>query len=75
MIGKPAADQILDALRADPGRGLSRTQISAIFARHLMATVIESALGELEVSGKARCERTPTAGRPREVWYAIESAK
>lgn len=68
--GDPVADDILEALRASEGRGLSRTDIRDLFGRHKSADRINGALGELLKLGRVRKEDVPTGGRPSERWYA-----
>jgi hypothetical protein len=68
--GDPVADDILEALRAAGGEGLSRTEIRDLFGRHKSADRINGALGELMKLGRVCKEDVPTGGRPTERWYA-----
>lgn len=67
-LGDPAADRILEALRA--GEELSRTAIFDLFGRHTSQARIESALRLLASLGLAHWKNRPTGGRPVEVWLA-----
>jgi hypothetical protein len=65
-LGDPVADAILRALHNGE---LSRTEISALFARHQTAAQISLALAALEECGLARpFKRSNGGGRPTEVW-------
>ena len=68
--GDPVADDILEALRASEGEGLSRTDIRDLFGRHKGADRINGALGLLLKLGRAGKEDVPTGGRPVERWHA-----
>jgi hypothetical protein len=70
-LGDPDADAILNALRVKPA-GLTRTEISDLFARNLSAARIDRALVTLLKANLARCERDTGAngGRPAERWFA-----
>jgi hypothetical protein len=69
-LGDPVADEIRDVLKVNP-EGLSRTQLSAHFGRNRSAEVISCALATLAESGMAKKEVRETAGRPRELWFAM----
>jgi hypothetical protein len=69
-IGDPVADEILSALRVAPN-GMTRTEISNLFGRHRDASQISAALSLLANLGRARCERTETAGRAAETWFIL----
>jgi hypothetical protein len=72
VLGDPAADTILRALRAAYPTGMTRSDISGLFGRHLAGNKIESALARLYASKKIRFEtHNSTGGRPRETWFAI----
>jgi len=68
-LGDPDADAILMAMRAQPV-GMTRTEISALFARNLSAERIERALATLHGRGLAKFQQEKTAGRPVEKWFA-----
>ena len=68
--GDPTADRILAALRAAPF-GLTRTEISALFAGNMPAQAIERALGVLARAGLAYPTSEATDGRPAERWHAV----
>lgn len=67
--GDPVADQITEALKANPG-GLKKTEISAIFGRHKTADEINRALTLLQKAGRIRREEETTSGRTAEKWFA-----
>jgi hypothetical protein len=70
--GDELADLIFEELKAASPDGLTRTQISELFSRHVKATRIRAALRTLEESGKAYMKRQKTGerGAPTERWYA-----
>lgn len=68
--GNPDADQITQALRRSD-RGLTRTEISSLFGRHLSAARIGRALLTLHERGLAYPETEETGGRPTERWHSI----
>jgi len=65
--GSADADEILDALRANP-EGLNRTQLNDLFHGHRSSRQIAEALAVLQESGLIRSQKTPTEGRPTEKW-------
>jgi hypothetical protein len=67
--GNPDADQIIHALRRS-SRGLSRTEISNLFGRHLSAPRIGRALLALAERNLAYPETEETGGRPTERWFS-----
>jgi hypothetical protein len=69
-IGDPTADQILAALRSARPNGLTRLDLTNLFARNRSAAEIGRALGLLLRLGKARTDRIHTGGRPAEMWFA-----
>jgi hypothetical protein len=67
-MGDEIADAIMAAIRI---RGsMDRTDIGALFARHVARDRIERALVALETADRIRRDAEPTGGRPREVWHA-----
>jgi hypothetical protein len=68
-LGDPVADLTIAALRANRG-GLTRTEISNLFGNNSTSQEIDRGLNLLMECGLARCDRTPTGGRPVERWYA-----
>jgi hypothetical protein len=70
MFGDPIADSILAALRQSPD-GLTRTQISEVFGRHVDAPQLARGLQTLQALGLATPEERPTAGRPATTWRAV----
>jgi hypothetical protein len=73
-LGDRTADAILWVLRRTPA-GLTRTEISNLFGRHLPASELERALGTLLRAGKAACRSETTGGRPIERWFAIPTSR
>ena len=71
--GDPLAEQIHAALARSPD-GLTRTQIRDLCQRNLPAERIDHALAALAAAGRATRQRTPTAGRPAELWTATPTA-
>jgi hypothetical protein len=67
--GDPDMDAILAALRSAPD-GMTRTQISSLFARHLSTSRIDQALASLLKANLIRVEKVRTTGRPMEIWRA-----
>jgi hypothetical protein len=66
--GDPVADQITDALKANPS-GLKRTEISALFGRHKNADQLNRALMTLLKAGRIRRVEETTSGRTAERWF------
>jgi hypothetical protein len=71
--GDPLAEHIHAALTRSPN-GLTRTQIRDLCQRNLPADRVEQALTTLAATGRAQPHRTPTAGRPAELWTATATA-
>ena len=71
-LGDPIQDTIYAALQQHPA-GLTRTEIAALFAKHVKSDVIERGLTFLRHVGRVRQETHPTSGRPTEHWYAEEA--
>jgi hypothetical protein len=63
----PEVESILRELRGNP-TGVTRTQISGLFARHRDTSQIDRALRSLSERGLAHRVVEPTAGRPVERW-------
>lgn len=70
-VGDATADTILAALRIAPA-GLSRTDISDLFARHRNAAEIMNALDKLKKLGHAFVRASETAGRHEQRWFASD---
>jgi hypothetical protein len=74
-LGDPVSDTILGALRTAGSSGLTRTEMSNLFARHVQANQISRALGDLARKGMATQRRSEaSAGRPAEIWIATGAA-
>ena len=67
-LGDPAADAILEALKAAPG-GLTRTEINNLFGRNLSADRLQAAIGELLRLGFIGIAKSETGGRPSERFF------
>ena len=68
-VGDAAADTILAALRLTSA-GLTRTNISNLFARHRNAAEITRALDHLQKLGHAQVVASNTDGRNEQRWFA-----
>ena len=69
--GDPVADTIYAALNGAGTDGMSRTDISNLFKRHMSAERIGQALAFLLETGRAEPKQnTDTGGRPSEWWFA-----
>jgi len=70
-LGNTVADRILGELREHP-EGLTRTEISAVFANNINAAKLSAALGYLSKHGRvfAKSEESGGRGRPTERWFA-----
>jgi hypothetical protein len=69
MLGDAVADAIMQALRAAPD-GMTRAEISALFARHQSSVRIGAALNLLATKGVAMSVKKETNGRYAEVWVS-----
>jgi hypothetical protein len=72
-LGDNVADDIMRALQNAGREGMSRTAIRDLFGRHQSADRISAALALLASRGRARTETRQTAGRPTEIWIAMEA--
>ena len=68
-LGDPVADEILRALRERP-EGMTRTELSHHFGRHLSSEQIGRALSVLARGNFVASTTEKTAGRPVERWRA-----
>jgi hypothetical protein len=68
-LGDPVADEILRALRKS-GSGMTRSEIRDVFNKHKTAAQIDQSLVSLFEAGTVNRRFEPTAGRPREIWFA-----
>lgn len=66
-LGDPIADRIDAALRDHPA-GLGRTELSALFGRHVRSRQLDSALELLTEHKRITTHREDTAGRPRTIY-------
>jgi Protein of unknown function (DUF3987) len=73
-LGEPLADEILRALRTHAD-GMTRNELMDYFDRHKSSGQIQQALKLLEEQGLATRQRVETAGRPREVWRSVRTAR
>ncbi len=69
-LGDPIADTILASLRSNPN-GLSRTEISNLFKRHIESSQILRALVALQELGIVDMKLVMTDGRSKEIWVAV----
>lgn len=65
--GDPVADRIREALADSGPDGMTRTQLSHLFGRHVSSDRIGQALSQLAAMGVAARQITQTEGRPLEV--------
>jgi hypothetical protein len=72
-LGDPVADQIMAALRRSD-RGLTRTEISNLFDRHVSAGQMNRALGALMGTSMITMLKIETGGRPAESYAAAKEA-
>jgi hypothetical protein len=73
LIGDPAADTIVKALRTRP-QGLTRWEINQLFQGNKRAAEIDRALGLLAKLGRANFEKEDTGGkRPAERWFSVRN--
>jgi hypothetical protein len=70
----PTARRIAEALDAAP-EGLSKTQIRALFHRHVSKERIDLALEQLTTLGRIHCHIEPGRGRPATLWEAAGDTK
>jgi Protein of unknown function (DUF3987) len=64
----PRMDRLTRAIDAAGQAGLSRTEVSALFGRHLPRAVLDELLAELVEGGGYEMARTDTGGRAAEVY-------
>jgi 5S rRNA maturation endonuclease (ribonuclease M5) len=72
LVGDNTADTIQDALRAASPNGMTRTEISALFSRHVATSQISTALDLLRRLGRARVGLTLSGRHKIETWFSIE---
>ena len=68
--GNRLADDILLALKAAAGAGMSQNDIINHFSRHETAAALGKALATLQQAKLAHCQTQKTAGRPVKRWFA-----
>jgi hypothetical protein len=68
-------ERILDLLAMAKGRRLKRSQLTAkLNSNHPQWENYDTALRQLEIAGKVRCEKRIGAsgrGRPGEIWFTV----
>jgi hypothetical protein len=74
-LGDNVADDIQRALQNAGREGMSRTAIRDLFGRHQSADRIGAALALLASGGRAKMETRQSAGRPTEIWIAVEARR
>jgi hypothetical protein len=74
-LGDNVADDILRALQHAGREGMTRTAIRDLFGRHQSADRIGAALALLASGGRAKMETRQSAGRPTEIWIAMEARR
>jgi hypothetical protein len=75
LFGDAVADAIREALLFAGDEGMSRTDIGAIFGRHVKSARIDAALRTLEAAGLVTRGRRETGGRPSEIWRCAPAQK
>ena len=70
VIRESMANRTMEALR-DSHKGLTRTEISALFNRYRPASEIVQVLVSLHKRGLIRCEIQKTKGRSVERWFSV----
>jgi hypothetical protein len=73
VVGDDIADAILGALRADSPNGITRTDISAVFQRHVASARISLALDLLRRLGLAESKIALSGRHKVETWFAVTS--
>jgi hypothetical protein len=73
--GNPLADRLLARIVAAGEDGTTRGELRAAVSHDMDTSRFDGALAHLERCLLARCEREPTAGRPRERWFAEPGGK
>ncbi len=68
--GDPNADRIRDSLNAAGANGMNKTDLHAIFKRHISGDALDRAVKQLESMGIARRETMRSEGRSMEMWFA-----
>jgi hypothetical protein len=74
LVGDDVADTILQALRVASPNGITRTEISALFSRHVSSSRLSLSLDLLRRLGRARVGVTLSNRHKIETWFAIEGA-
>ncbi len=73
--GNPHADRIATALGAAGDKGLTRTEISALFQKNLSSAVINDALETLRLAGNVVSRKKGgTGGAPVERWFTTDGS-
>jgi hypothetical protein len=71
VVGDKKADRIYAALLAKGEKGMSQSEIRALFSRNLEKDRIDEALELLTKAHLAECNREKTDGRPRTIWRVV----
>ncbi len=74
LTGNSTADRIEAELQAQPD-GLTRTELTSLFANNYPAAKLTEALELLHNAGRVEQEREATGGRPAERWRATGTKK
>jgi hypothetical protein len=72
--GVNVEDKLLTALLASP-HGLTRTEISSLFSRHMNASELDQMLNSMRIRGLIESVVEATLGRPVEGWFLVRTAK
>ncbi|QGN58080.1 DUF3987 domain-containing protein [Nostocoides sp. HKS02] len=69
-LGNSRLDALFDALVAAGDKGLTRSELNAVFSNNLPRGALDAMVLELTERGLAQAKTVPTGGRPREVLTA-----
>jgi hypothetical protein len=68
LLRDPRLERLIRAIDAAGGTGLTRTQISRLFSRHMTGAALDALLAELLSRDGYEIERAETGGRPVEIY-------
>jgi hypothetical protein len=74
VTGLRTEDRLLESLREHPD-GLTRTQISGLFSRHVNGSQLDQLLSYMRGRGFIDMRTESTTGRPTERWCIVRTAK